>query len=66
MSKDNRVDAFISGLRHHGSHFLITRPFTIDEVREIVVYITRKRLWTSTKSVHSDSDSEDDSGCVDN
>ena len=43
MGKDNRVEAFISGLRHYRSQFLISRPFTMEEVRQIVLHITRKR-----------------------
>jgi len=61
MSEDNRVEAFISGLRHYRSHFLITKPSTMEEVRQIVVHITRKRQWNTDHRIDSDSDSNENS-----
>ena len=63
MSEDNRVEAFISGLRHYRSHFLITRPSTMEEVRQTVLHITRKRQWNASTKSNSDSDSEDNDSC---
>jgi len=61
MSKENRVDALTSGLRHCRSHFLITKCSTMEEVRQIVLHITRKRQWnTTSKKRYSDSDSDSD------
>ena len=60
MNEDNRVEAFISGLRHYRSHFLITKPSTMEEVRQIVLHITRKMQWNTSKRAYSDSDSDSD------
>jgi len=54
MSEESRVEAFISGLRHHRSHFLITGPSTMEEVRQTVLHISKK------KPLNTDSDSEED------
>jgi len=72
LNEESRVDAFIKGLRskQYRSHFLITKPSTMEEVRRTVIHITRKGRWihtTSNKKHRSDStsnscsDSESDS-----
>jgi len=50
--KKSRVDAFIKELRfkQYRSHFLITKPSTIEEVRTTVIHITRKGQWIHTTS----------------
>jgi hypothetical protein len=51
------VDTFINGLRHNRSHFLITKPSTMEEVRRTVIHITQKSQWNhKRRSSHSDSD----------
>ena len=37
MSEEGRVEAFISGLKHHRSHFLIIRPSTIEDMRQTIL-----------------------------
>jgi len=62
LNEESRVDAFIKGLRskQYRSHFLITKPSTMKEVRRTVIHITRKGQWihtTSSKKHKSDSTS---------
>ena len=74
LNEESKVDPFIKGLRskQYRSHFLITKPFTMKEVRRTVIHITRKGQWIyitsrkryksdSTSSSCSDSDSNSDS-----
>src|SRR5436190_21816642 len=59
MHENIRVETFISGLRHYRSHFLITNPSTMEEVKRIVQTITKKKQWNKSYSYNdSDSDSE--------
>ena len=59
MYENIRVETFISGLRHYRSHFLITNPSTMEEVKRIVQTITKKKQWNKSYSYNdSDSDSE--------
>ena len=60
MHENIRVETFISGLRHYRSHFLITNPSTMEEVKRIVQTITKKKQWNKSYS-YNDSDSEYDS-----
>ena len=55
MHETTRVETFISGLRHYRSHFLITDPSSIEDVRRIVQSITRKKQWSKS---YKESDSE--------
>ena len=62
LNEESRVDAFIKWLRskQYRSHFLITKPSTMEEVRRTVIHITRKGQWihtTSSKRYKSDSTS---------
>jgi len=62
LNEESRVDAFIKGLRskQYRSHFFITKPSTMEEVRRTVIHITRKGQWihtTSNKKHKSDSTS---------
>ena len=43
MHENIRVETFISGLRHYRSHFLITDPSTMEEVKRTVQTITKKK-----------------------
>jgi hypothetical protein len=43
MHENIRVETFISGLRHYRSHFLITNPNTMEELKRIVQVITKKK-----------------------
>ena len=54
LNEKSRVDAFIKGLRskQYKSHFLITKPSTMEEVRRSVIHITRKGQWMDTTIVH--------------
>ena len=78
LNEESRVDAFIKGLRskQYRSHFLITKPSTMEEVRRTVIHITRKGQWIhttsnkkhksdSTSSSCSESDSDSDSSTSD-
>jgi len=64
-NEESRVDAFVKGLRskQYRSHFLITKPSTI-EVRRTVIHISRKGQWihtTNDKRHKSDSSNSSDS-----
>jgi RNase H-like domain found in reverse transcriptase/Reverse transcriptase (RNA-dependent DNA polymerase)/Integrase zinc binding domain/Integrase core domain/gag-polyprotein putative aspartyl protease/Retrotransposon gag protein len=59
MHEHIRVETFISGLRHYRSHFLITNPSTMEEVKRIVQTITKKKQWNRSFTYnHSNTDSE--------
>jgi hypothetical protein len=53
--------AFIAGLKHYRSHFLILKPGTMEEIRKIVTNVTRKKAWNKYSSSESDSDDSNDS-----
>ena len=57
MHENIRVETFISGLRYYISHFLITNPSTMEEVKRILQTITKKKQWNKSYS-HDYSDSE--------
>ena len=63
LNEESRVDAFIKGLRskQYRSHFLITKPSTMEEVRRTAIHITRKGHWIhTTSSSYCESDSDPD------
>jgi len=73
FNEESRIDTFIKGLRskQYRVHFLIIKPFTMEEVRRTVGRITRKGQWiyiTSSKRYKSNrtssicSESDSDSG----
>src|SRR5207248_273830 len=57
MHENIRVEAFISELGHYRSHFLITSPSTMEEVKTIVQAITKEKEWNKSYS-YNDSDSD--------
>ena len=63
LNEESRVDAFIKGLRskQYRSHFLITKPSTMEEVRRTVIHITRKGQWIHTTNKKHNSDSSSSS-----
>src|SRR5436190_21833424 len=63
MHENIRVETFISGLRHYRSHFLITNPSTMEEVKRIVQTITKKKQWNKSYS-YNDSDSDPESSTL--
>ena len=63
MHENIRVEIFISGLRHYRSHFLITNPSTMEEVKRIVQTITKKKQWNKSYS-YDDSDSDSESSTL--
>src|SRR5437667_6413136 len=61
MHENIRVETFMSGLRHYRSHFLITDPSPMEEVKRIVQTITKNKQWnksylTSTLNESDESD----------
>jgi hypothetical protein len=55
MYETTRVETFISGLRYYRSHFLITDPSSMEDIRRIVQSIIRKKQWSKS---YKESDSE--------
>ena len=45
MQEENRVEAFISDLQHYQSHFLITHPKTMQNVKKTTVEIMKWKKW---------------------
>ena len=65
-NEESRVDAFIKGLRskQDRSHFLITKPSIMEEVRRTAIHIIRKSQWiyiTNDERHKSDSSNSSDS-----
>ena len=45
IQEENRVEAFISDLQHYQSHFLITHPKTMQNVKKTTVEIMKWKKW---------------------